>query len=70
MWRKGEAEGIKNIFYGKKIFDSQLRRAANIEKENYITESDFAGTEEYLNQMYGLLFTEQKRPKRLFCYVL
>ena len=40
MWQKGQAEGIKSIFHGNQIFDSQLCSAATIEK-NCITESDF-----------------------------
>jgi len=53
-------EGIKHIFQGNRIFDSKLCSAANI-KNNCITESDFTGTEEYLNQMYSLLFTKYKK---------
>jgi len=33
MWRKGQVEGIKNIFYGNQIFDSQLCSAATNEKK-------------------------------------
>jgi hypothetical protein len=60
MWRKGQAEGMNNIFHGNQIFDSQICSAATIEKKICVTKSDFTGTEEYLNQMYSLLFTKYK----------
>jgi len=61
MWQKGQAERIKKYIPWEPNIRLPTLQRSNHEKKNCITESDFTGTEEYLNQMYSLLFTKYKQ---------